>query len=109
MTALVSAVMTKKSKVDGRDVKGIFIPIKENHLFESKESGNIYMDIIAFPVKEPKDTMTHVLKQSLPKEVREERKDNKDEKFFGSLVVGGDRQYNDPAPEQINENDDLPF
>lgn len=51
-------------------VKGIFIPIEANHLFLS-EKGAVYLDLVAFPLNDPKEWGDHLVKQSLPKAVRE--------------------------------------
>ena len=71
-------------------VKGLFIPISANQLFEGKD-GAVYLDLIAFEMKEPKDTATHIIKQSFSKDVRD--KMTEDEKkalpILGNAKIGG--------------------
>lgn len=101
-------------------IECIVIPIEKNHLFKS-DKGNVYLDIVAFEQKVPqtdKDggiTQTHLVKQSLPKEIRE--KQTKEEKMaqpiIGSLCILGkniterqaivDKDLGEPT------EDDLPF
>ena len=63
--------------VKGKNVtkKCVVIPIEDNYLFTSAdESGKpkaVYMDLSAWELKNPKFEETHMIKQSLPKEVRE--------------------------------------
>jgi len=108
---LVHVKMEKKGKTGM--VKGIFLPIENNHFFEGKD-GNLYLDIVAFALKEPKDGQSHLVKQSLPKDVRE--KMSKEEQnaipIIGSLDVDGTRAEtsNNAAPETtFGDDDDLPF
>ena len=53
----------------------LVVPIEDNHLFESvNEDGSpkaVYLDLNAFALREPKYEQTHIVKQSLPKDVRE--------------------------------------
>ena len=115
LSALVHVVMTKKGKA-GNDIEGLFIPIEANHLFKSDKSGNVYLDLVAFPVKEPKDHMTHVVNQSLPKEIRDAMSDEekRDKPFFGSLnIKDGYDEKSGRVDEQTYDADDgldpLPF
>ena len=66
LASLKHALM--KSEKTGKPL--LVIPVEENSMFFS-EKGNVYLDLIAFPVKSPNDDQTHVIKQSLPKAVRE--------------------------------------
>lgn len=108
------------TSVPGQKIECIVIPIEKNHLFKS-DKGNVYLDIVAFEQKVPqtdKDgaiTQTHLVKQSLPKEIRE--KQTKEEKMaqpiIGSLCILGkniterqaivDKDLGEPT------EDDLPF
>jgi len=90
--------------------KCIVIPIEKNHLFES-EKGNVYMDLIAFPVKNPTKDQTHLVKQSLPKELR-----SKDQPIVGNLKLWGENDSrqeaapNNSAPGKVADGvKDLPF
>ena len=65
LTQLVHVVMEKKGK--SGMVKGLFIPITANDLFEGK-NGNVYLDIIAFDADKPEYKQTHALKQSFAKD-----------------------------------------
>ena len=64
LAALTHAIIEGKS-----GQKCIVIPITDNSLFFS-EKGNIYLDIIAFPIKNPAEGTkdTHIVSQSIPKE-----------------------------------------
>lgn len=104
--------MDKKGK-EGNPVKCIVIPIEKNHLYEGKE-GNIYLDIIAFDLKDPKDNQTHLVKQSLPKEVRDamSEQERNDQPIIGSLNadIGPKEEPNNAAPgTTLAETDDVPF
>jgi hypothetical protein len=58
-------VSTIKGKETTR--RCVCIPIEDNHLFVgSEEKGKpVYLDMVAFAMKEPRDWATHVVKQSL--------------------------------------------
>lgn len=74
-------------EMDGESGKvlGIFIPIKANNLFKGEKG--IYLDLVAFDLKEVKDDQSHLVKQSLPKAVYEKMSDDekKDTPIIGSL------------------------
>ncbi len=111
LAQLHHVVQTKKGK--SGDVECLVIPIKANHLFKS-EKGHVYLDLIAFDVKEPKDD-THIVKQSFPTEVREARteEENKAQPILGNLNAnfgGGSAEPQNAAPGvTMAEDDDLPF
>ena len=112
LAKLIHVNMVKKGK-DGKDVKCLVIPIEQNHLYEGKD-GNVYIDLIAFALKEPKDNQTHLVKQSLPKEVREamSEEERNDQPIIGSLNIdiGHKEVPNDAADgKTLAETDDLPF
>lgn len=54
-------------------VECLIIPIEANYLFKGKSG--IYLDLTAFELKEIKDNQTHLIKQSLPKEVYQKQTD----------------------------------
>ncbi len=54
-------------------VECLIIPIEANHLFKGKSG--IYLDLTAFELKEVKDNQTHLIKQSLPKEIYQKQTD----------------------------------
>lgn len=53
----------------------LVVPIEDNHLFVSADEKGapkaVYLDFNAFALREPKYEQTHLIKQSLPKDVRE--------------------------------------
>ncbi len=114
LAKLTHVLMTKKGQ-SGQEVKCIVIPIEENNLFES-DQGNVFVDLIAFEIKEPKYDDTHLIKQSLPKEVREKMTEDekKSQPILGNANVNlniGEGEPNNPAGAgaTVGENDDLPF
>lgn len=101
-------------------MKCILLPIEKNNLHLS-EKGNVYLDLVAFKQKEPfkdKDgaiTQTHMLKQSLPKDVREKmtEEEKRSQPIIGSLCI---IEFDAAAERQAVQDDllapsedDLPF
>lgn len=114
LTALEHAIVS--SKVN-KDEKILCIPIKKNNLFLS-EKGNVYLDIIYNEIKNPRDDSkdTHIVNQSVPKEVREALKANGQyPPTLGNLQHwDGSGQHGEPAPNVVETpptatTDDLPF
>ena len=112
--ATLDHVLMNKKDQNGKDIECIVIPVKKNNLFVS-EKGNVYLDIIAFELKEPKHGDTHLVKQSLPKKIREAMSEEELKKtpIMGNLKVMG-LQEADPSNAAgdgvvLNENDNLPF
>lgn len=113
LTALKCAIVN--SKVN-KDEKILCIPIKENNLFLS-EKGNVYLDIIYNEIKNKKEGVkdTHIINQSVSKEVREALK--AEEKYpptLGNLQHWDGNTHSEPAPNiaPVADNattDDLPF
>ena len=119
---------TLKHKVATFDKKGskekiecIVIPIKDNHIFKS-EKGNLFVDLVVFKMKEPqkdKDgatTQTHIVKQSLPKEVREKQTEaeKREQPILGNLnMYDGDGAFVEREAKQDDSiaepDEDLPF
>ncbi len=97
--------------------KCLIIPIEENDLFQGKDD-NVYVDFIAFPIKERKADSkdTHLVKQSFSKEKQESFTDEqkKDLPIFGNVIDWG-KQNRPPDAElssdsgKIESADDLPF
>ena len=90
----------------------LVIPIKENHLFIG-EKGGLYLDLQHHEIKNPKKDQndSHLVKQSLPKEVYEKMTDQEKQEM---PILGNSRtwtsQSNEPQlSEAQNEEDDLPF
>lgn len=103
----------KKMKGQSGEIECLVIPIKDNNLFKGEKG--IYLDLIAFEVKEKKADSkdTHLIKQSLSKEVRESmsEEDLKSMPILGNLSVWGENNQSDPVSSSVttNEEDDLPF
>lgn len=108
LSKLVHVVTTKTGK-DGKAVECVLIPIENNSIFKGAKGG-LYLDLIAFPLKEAKDNQTHLVKQSLPKAKREAM--SKEEQnaipILGSLNITDGAAVETPSIE-IAEDDDLPF
>lgn len=103
----------KNQKGANGDVECLIIPIAANNLFKS-EKGNVYLDIQAFEITKPKEgsTDTHIVKQSLPKDVYSIMSD--DEKkampILGNLKTWGSSGGGESLPPAtMNADDDLPF
>lgn len=114
LSGLKHVMMDKKGK--SGMVKGIFIPLEANHLQENDKNSNVYFPLVAFEMKEAKDYATHIVKQSLPKEVREAM--SQEEK--NEMPILGNLKTSNGAPSEANNNaseetfvadgdDDLPF
>ena len=104
-------------------IKCIVLPIEKNNFFLSKE-GNCYLDIIAFKRKEPLKNdetgaleQTHLLKQSLPKTVRESMTESQklEQPIIGNMLITDGKGFIDKPKEQdesfdtSGEEEDLPF
>lgn len=115
LTALKCAIV--KSKIN-KDEEILCIPIKENHLFKS-EKGNVYLDIIYNEIKNKRDDSqdTHIVNQSVPKEVREALAAQTPKKYpatLGNLQHWDGGSHSEPAPnvQEVPDGgttDDLPF
>lgn len=98
----------------------LVIPIEENNIFISTDENNrpkaAYLDLTAWELKNPKYDETHMIKQSLPKEVREKMTD---EEKKAIPILGGlkpvifesqNAASSCAAPiAQTQNSDDLPF
>lgn len=95
-------VSTIKGKETTR--RCVCIPIEDNHLFVgSEEKGKpVYLDMVAFAMKEPRDWATHVLKQSLKREIVDKIKSE-----GGSLPILGNLQPD--GDMSFADDDDAPF
>ena len=110
---LKSAVRTMKS-ASGL-IECIVIPIQQNYLIKGEKG--IYFDMQAYELKDKKADRkdTHLVKQSLPKEVFDSMTDEEKKAMpiIGNLVVWG---YAEPTPVNVEISDttegtdsDLPF
>ena len=102
-------------KQDGSMVDCLVIPITDNHLFKGEKG--IYLDLSAFEIKNKKTDSkdTHLVKQSLPKEVFDKLTDEQKQAMpiFGNAIVWAKREPEPVAAETMEsvteEEDDLPF
>ena len=71
----------------------------------------MYLDLIAFKIENPQYKETHMIKQSLPKEVRESmsEEDKNAQPILGGLNVNLSGGSNSAKVDTIDEDDDLPF
>lgn len=104
----------------GEVLKCLVIPIEENHLFVSTDESNrvksVYLDLSAWELQNPKYEETHMIKQALPKEVREQMTD---EQRKNMPILGGLRPINNEprnnaadcnAPfAHVEDLSDIPF
>lgn len=102
-------------RMDGANgpIDCIVLPIEANHFFRGEKG--IYLDITAFELKEKKgdNKDTHLVKQSLPKEVYEVMTDDQKRALpiLGNLRVWGEWTEPEPASsmEVSDEIEKLPF
>ncbi len=70
LTAFAGSGIVNLTSREGKVKKCLVIPIEENHLYEGEKG--IYADFIAWEMREKKENgATHLIKQSLPKEIRD--------------------------------------
>lgn len=111
------------AKIKGRDesLDCVVLPIKYNHIFISKDEDtdkvkSAYLDLTAWAMNNPKFDETHLLKQSLPKEVRKQMSDEEKNSLpiLGGMKpisidrMNGSATCNAPLLD-IENSDDLPF
>ena len=84
-------------------VECIIIPIEANHLFKGKSG--IYLDMTAFELKEQKDNQTHLIKQSLPKEVYQKQTD---EEKKAMPILGNVSVFESSTSEPVSSTETLP-
>ena len=108
-------VIKPMKKQDGSTVDCLVIPIDDNHLFKGDKG--IYLDMSAFEIKNKKTDSrdTHLIKQSLPKEVYDKLTDDqrKAMPILGNAIVWGHREP-EPVDAETMENtdgviEDIPF
>jgi hypothetical protein len=112
---LKSAIRTMKGATG--DIECVVIPIAANHLVKGEKG--VYLDLTGFELKEKKADRkdTHLVKQTLPKEVFETMSDEEKQKtpILGNMIVWG---YQEPAPVNVDlspvdategTDGDLPF
>lgn len=101
-----------KSKVVEKNGKNyLVIGIDSNYLYKGEKG--IYLDLQGFEIKNKKGDSkdTHLVKQSLPKEVYEKMTDEqkKEMPILGNMILWGGGSYSEPDPVDDPEVDDLPF
>ena len=94
------------------DLECFCIPIDINHIFRGEKG--LYLDMIAFDIKNVKEGMkdTHLIKQSLPKDVREKMSEDelKTMPILGNMRISeGSSGEPISSPVVKSEEDDLPF
>lgn len=98
----------------------VVIPIEDNNIFISTDENNrpkaAYLDLTAWALKNPKYDETHMIKQTLPKEVCEKMTDaeKKAMPILGGLKPANFEAQNgastcDAPFAQTQNLDDLPF
>lgn len=105
----------------GEVLRCLVIPVEENHLFVSTDENNrpkaAYLDLSAWEMQNPKYEETHFIKQSLPKEVREQMTE---EQKKSQPILGGMKPIEikplennagtcDAPFAQVSDMDGLPF
>ena len=102
-------------RMDGKSgpIDCLVIPIEANHLFRGDKG--IYLDLIAFENKAKNDAIkdTHLVKQSLPKEVLEAMTEDekKSQPILGNLRVWGEFIEHPPQSDMTVQDEitGLPF
>jgi hypothetical protein len=92
------------------EVEVLIIPIDANHLYRGAKG--MYLDLTAFELKEVKDNNTHLLKQSLPKEVYTKQTDEEKKAMpiMGNVLTwDGAGSSNEPAVNETKAGGALPW
>jgi len=93
------------------EIDCLIIPINENNLFKGEKG--LYLNLYHIELKNPKEGQknTHLVKQSLPKELYEKMTDEakKEMPILGNSTVWTPTSNDAPLAEPIAEEDDLPF
>ena len=99
---LKSAIRTMKGA--SGQIECLIIPIDQNHLVKGEKG--VYLDMQAYELKEKKADRkdTHLVKQSLPREVFDSMTDEEKMSMpiMGNLVVWG---YVEPTPVNVEISD----
>ena len=108
-------------QIQGRTkvLRCLVIPVEDNNIFVTTDENNhpkaAYIDLTAWELKNPKYDETHMVKQSLPKEVREKMTD---EEKKAMPILGGlkpvifekqNAASSDAPFAQTQDLNDLPF
>lgn len=95
----ISLNLNKLVDVEIRDEKGItkiVIPLKSNHIVLT-ESGGVFLNMIAFPMRDNKFWSSHVIKQYIPQNLMTK---TTRELIMGSIYPHGRLRYNDEVKTQ---------
>lgn len=109
LAGLKHSVRTIKGK--SGDLECLVIPISANNLYKGEKG--VYLDLTGFEIKnkvnDSKDT--HLVKQSLPKEIYEKQTDEEKKAMpvLGSHTLWSGGTMGDSTLNNQAENDDLPF
>lgn len=105
--------VVKKLKGKSGEIECLVLPLRENNFFVSEKG--IYLDLQAFELKQKKEGSkdTHLVKQSLPKEVYEQLSEEGKRAIpiIGNLAIwdSGTAQQTRSSAVSTDETDDLPF
>lgn len=95
----------------GEVLRCLVIPVEENHIFvsideQTNRPKGAYLDLAAWELQNPKYEETHMVKQALPKEVREQI--NKEEKM-NQPILGGMKPIEVKPAENYAATCNAPF
>lgn len=105
----------------GEVLRCLVIPVEENHIFVSTDADNrpkaAYLDLSAWEMQNPKYDETHMIKQSLSKDVRDSMSE---EQRKNMPILGGMKPMEVRPTEnnaatcdvpfaQVADDEDLPF
>lgn len=113
-----AGIMSVKGRAQTK--RCLVVPIEDNHFFVSTNADGtpkaVYVDLVAYALREPKYDQTHLVKQSLTKEVREQMTE---EQLKSMPILGGAKLFNNTPINQADtcdapfmqsgNDDDLPF
>ncbi len=91
-------------------IECLVIPLEKNYLFKGEKG--VYLDLTAFELREKKENKTHLIKQTIPKEVF---KAMSDEQKRSTPILGdvSTWEYIESEPVSdlttLDEESDLPF
>lgn len=117
LTKLKCAILKKKNK-KGKEVRGVFLPIDSNFLYE--KDGAVYLNV-RINLKDVEDSFKQhgFISQSVASELWKNASDKEKEKMKSTPILGGLKDFefssnsssNDTAGNagEIDEDDDLPF
>lgn len=84
-------------------VECLIIPLEKNYLF--KGGKGVYLDLTAFELKEKKENKTHLIKQTIPKEIF---KAMTDEQKKATPILGDVSHWEHTETEPVSDLETLP-